>query len=153
MIAEFAPWDAAHGPRPRPVSAAVIEERLTGRSSPAPPAYVQFVRAHGGLRFRSGTNEVLDLHGNPVGLGRVYHFDVDQPRFLIEDLWEQTASELDPGLVPVMTTDFGGLVCLDGRAGAGEPAVLVHDFEAVPEQRTIAIATGFSDLLRKLGLT
>jgi hypothetical protein len=152
MTAEFVPWDAAHGEAPQPVSAAVIEQRLAERGVAAPPAYVAFVQAHGGQRFRAGTNEVTDAHGNPVGLGSIYHFDPEQPRYLIEDLWEQTAGELDPKLVPVMTTDFGGVVCLDYRAGDGEPSVVMHDFEAVPERQTVPIATSFSDLLRKLGL-
>lgn len=147
---DLAPWDAARGPAPSAVPPAVIVQAMQARGVAAPPAYVEFVRSHGGKRFRTGANRLEDARGQMVGLGVVYHFDAAQPRYHIAGLWAQVEDEIDRRLVPIFSTDYSGLVCLDYRQSATNPAIVTFDFEAVPENRIISLAPRFEALLAKL---
>lgn len=152
MTDSFVPWDTSLGAAPAAPTPEMVLERFAERQLVPPAAYVAFVRAHGGERFRSGTSEIADSTGAMVELGTVYHYDPDQPRYLIDDLWGQTIDELDEKIVPIMTTNYSGLVCLDFRATHDDPPVVTYDFEALPERQIVRIATSFSQLLEKLGL-
>lgn len=145
------PWDATSGPAPAQVPPTVVERKLAERGVAPPPGYAEFAVANGGKRFASGQNYIRDKErGEPTGLSTVFHYDEAQPRYLAADIWEQNEGELDPKLVPIATTNYSGLVCLDYREGA-DPKVVSYDFEAVEGREITLLGDSFQDFLARIG--
>lgn len=148
---EMTPWDSSDGLPPAPVAPGVIEARLRGRGAAAPASYVRFAIDNGGKRFAPPDKYVRGPDGNPIGLSTVYHHADNQPVYAIEDVWAETGEELGDALVPIMTTDFAGLVCLDYRQGPADPGVVVYDFEAVAAKQVMPLAKDFEAFLAGIG--
>lgn len=148
---DMVPWDAVDGPAPAPVPRGTIMRELAARGVSAPPSYAEFAAVNGGKRFPAGRNLVLDKMGATwIGLGTVLHFDPRQPRRSAADIWEQVAQELGPKLIPIATTNYAGMVCLDYRRGE-PPAVIGYDFEAMAGREITVLADSFEDFLCRIG--
>lgn len=153
MTMDMIAVDYQQGALPAASEASVAQtfERRSGVVPP--PGYAAFAARHGGTRFPSDRRYVLNPEtGEHVGIGTVYHYDPKVALYSVQDIWAQTASQLPAELVPFASSEFGGEICFDYRAGkAADPAVVLFDYEAAPGREITRLAASFDKFINAVG--
>jgi hypothetical protein len=145
--------DFQHGAAPAAAQeqVAVLFQRESGAAPPA--GYAAFAAQFGGTRFPSNRRYIRNPEtGEDVGVGTVYHYDARIVQYFVQDVWSQTRPQLPFGLVPFASSEFGGEVCFDYRAGPiAQPPVVLYDYEAVPGREVTRLADDFRSFLARIG--
>ncbi|MEE4537508.1 MAG: SMI1/KNR4 family protein [Erythrobacter sp.] len=140
------------GAAPALVAEAQIEENMAAAGYKPPASYATFARENGGKRYSGPNRFVRNLDsGEPIGLSTVYHYDPRVPLYSVQDIREQVAGLLPEGLFPIISTEFGGEVCLDYRGGDDQPSVVLYDYEAQEGREIGRLAPNFPAFLEAIG--